>query len=76
MKSWAIFFTAWIDIAGVLPIQGFNQDGLTEGHHHHHHEHNKEAHGHFSEAVEAGEASEDDVAEGASDCILIKAKSL
>ena len=75
MQSRAVFFTTdGVDVAGVLLLssQGVDQDGLAEGHGHHHHqgEHNKERHGHFDEAGEAG------VAEVASECKLIKAKSL
>ena len=63
MRSWAVFLTKGINIAGVhlVPRQGVDQDGLTESHGHHlHHqgEHDKERHGHFDEAGEAVEASE------------------
>ena len=72
MHSRAVLFTKGINVAGVLllPSQGVDQDGLAQGHGHHHHEHNKERHGYFDEAGEAG------VAEVASECKLIKAKSL
>ena len=77
MPSWTVFFTEGINIAGVLllPSQGVDQDGITEGHGHHHHqrEHSKERH--FDEAGVAGEASEDGVAEVESECKLIKAKA-
>ena len=65
MHSRAVLFTEGINVAGVLllPSQGVDQDGLTEGHGHHHHqgEQNKERHDHFDEvdeAVVAGEADE------------------
>ena len=56
MHSRAVLFTEGIYVAGVLllPSQGVDQDGLAEGHGHHHHEHNKERHGRFDEAGEAG----------------------
>ena len=78
MISWAVFFTEGINVAGVLllPSQGVDQDGLTEGNGHYHHEQNKERHDHFDEVAEAGEAGDDGVAEVASACKLIKAKAL
>ena len=80
MQSRAVFFTKGIDVAGVLlvPSQGVDQDGITEGHGHHHHprEHNKERHGHFDEAGVADEAVVTGEAEVASECKLNKAKSL
>ena len=87
MQSWAVLFTKGIDVAGVLllPSQGVDQDGLTEGHGHHHHhqrEQNKRRHGHFYQADEAFvavvavEASEAGEAGEASECKLLLKKSL
>ena len=81
MLSWAVLFTEGINVAGVLLLssQGVDQDGLTEGHglHHHKGEHSKERHfDEAGEAVVASEAVEAGVAEVASECKLIKAKSL
>ena len=72
MISRAVFFTKWIYGTKVLlvPSQGVDQDGLTEGHGHHgQEEHDKERHDHFDEASEAGEAGE------AGDAVVVEVAS-
>ena len=80
MRSWAVLFTKGIYVAGVLllPSQGVDQDGVTEGHGHHHHkrEHDKERHGHFGKAGKVGKAIEGCEAGEASDSKLLLRKCL